>query len=210
MLQLLNQVHFHFNLCPKVLLRIYVQIRYLRLYSDDLAGMVVAIVHVDNLVHITLSSSSKRSKLRISDDFVFCRLERGLEPSVVSVDCRRRHVGGRQRLGLQGLQAQSDESLHGPFERPVRIWLASERNPLLGECRFILTPRSTWYESKHSIMHLKNPLAVALIVGVVGKYHDALPSVLPYLGKPGLLFYYLPFLVSDVDDIVKFRILLFG
>ena len=78
MLYLLDQVHFHFNPCPEILLQIYPPFRYLRLYCDDFAGMVVAIIHIDNFVYFTLSSFSKRSKLRISDHFVLFRFEWGL------------------------------------------------------------------------------------------------------------------------------------
>ncbi len=97
--------------------------------------MMVAIIPVNNLVHFTLSATSKRSKLRISDHFVLFRLEWGFKPRIMGVVAGRRgkFVGGRQCLGLQGLQAQSDESLHGPFVRPVKIGLASKRQPLLGE-----------------------------------------------------------------------------
>ena len=85
MLYLLDQVHFHFNPCPEIVLRIYPPFRHLRLYSDDFAGMVVAIIHIDNLVHFTLSSFSKPSKLRISDNFILFRFKWGFEPSIMGV-----------------------------------------------------------------------------------------------------------------------------
>lgn len=84
MLYLLDQVHLQFNSCPEILLRIYPPFRY-RLYSDDFTGMVVAIIHIDNLVYFTLSSTSKPSKLRISDHFVLFRFEWGLEPSIMGI-----------------------------------------------------------------------------------------------------------------------------
>jgi hypothetical protein len=53
---------------------------------------------------------------------------------------------------------------------------------------------------------LKDPLAVALVVVVVGKYYDALPSSLPYLGI-ALLLFFLP-IFGNVNNLVKLRILL--
>jgi hypothetical protein len=75
MLYLLDQVHFHFNPCSKILCLINPLFQHHLFYSNNFAGMVVAIIYINNFVYFALSSFSKPSKLCISDHFVFFRFE---------------------------------------------------------------------------------------------------------------------------------------
>ncbi|KAJ2898378.1 hypothetical protein MKZ38_003969 [Zalerion maritima] len=63
---------------------------------------------------------------------------------------------------------------------------------------------SSWYEAKHSVTDLEEPLAVwvfGIAVGVRAEYYHALPRGLPYLRKARL-----PFFV----DVVEVRVILLG
>lgn len=86
MSQPLNQVHFRFNSCPEFPLQIDPPLGYIYLYGDDFASVVRAGIHINNLVHFTLSSAPKGSKLLVLDLIVIIRLEWGPEQSIIRVN----------------------------------------------------------------------------------------------------------------------------
>jgi len=149
-----DQVHFCFNFDPEILLRVYPPLWYFLLDNDDFTGIVLVIIHVDNLVHFALRSSSKPSKLCIPDLIVWLRLVRSDESSVMS-------IYGRHRC--TGLHVEGCKSFEGPLVRPfIRFgdWFAGERHLLLCKRLDISFAPSYWYEAKCCTTYDEVPLAV--------------------------------------------------